>query len=155
MARSAKSDAHLLTLSANWQALFIAVTIIGWLSMITAMLLTFSVVHYFSAGTWAFQITVWLQPLAFFIVAFLLLGQYRPAVKRLFMACLASTIGMTLYGVVAMWEQRLWFNYTALHPIAGNDTSWWSAFGNDWVMMLVGLAVFTGGLYLATRKSRR
>lgn len=155
MARTAKSDTHLLALSANWQALFITAVVVGWLSMVTSMLWTFIRSPYIGAGTWTFQVTTWLHPVAFLIVAFAILGHYRPIMKRVFMACFATVIGMALYGTVAMWEEQAWSNYLTQHPVAASDTSLWSAFGNEWTMMLIGLAVFAGGLYLMTRKLRR
>lgn len=155
MARTAKSGAHLLALSANWQAMFITAAALGWLSMVAMTLLSYAVSHYFSFGTWLFQITLWVQPVAFAVVAFVLLAHYRQVVQRIFMSCLAATIGMALYNTAYLWEVQAWSNYLSLHPISPTDTSLWSAFGNEWTMMLIALAVFAGGLYLMTRKSRR
>jgi hypothetical protein len=155
MARTAKSDTHILALSANWQALFITATILGWLSMVTSIFWVFIRSPYIGTGTWIFQITTWLHPVAFLIVAFMLLGHYQPVVKRVFMACFATVIGMALYGAVSTWEEQVWSNYLSQHPVLASDTSLWSSFGNEWTMMLAGLAVYTGVLYLATRKSRR
>jgi hypothetical protein len=155
MARTAKSDAHLLVLSANWQALFITAAVLGWLSMVAVTILSYATSRYFSTGTWVFQITLWVQPVVFFVAAFVLLAHYRQVVQRIFMACLSATIGMALYDAASLWEERAWSNYLALHPISATDTSMWSAFGNEWTMMLVGLAVYVGGLYIVTRKSRR
>lgn len=155
MARTAKSDAHLLTLSANWQALFITAAVLGWLSMVAMTLLSYAESHYFSLGTWLFQMTLWAQPLAFAMVAFFLLTHYRQVIQRIFMSCLAATIGMALYNAAYIWEVQAWSNYLSLHPISPTDTSIWSAFGNEWTMMLVGLVIYTAGLYLTTRKLRR
>lgn len=155
MARTSKSDAHLLQLSANWQALFITAAVLAWLSMVASTLLSFAVSRYFSSGTWAFQISLWLQPVAFFVVAFMLLAHYRQVIQRIFVSCLAVVIGMALYNAAALWEEQAWSSYLTQHPVAATDASWWSAFGNEWTMMLAGLAVYAGGLYLATRKARR
>lgn len=155
MARTAKSDAHLLTLSANWQALFITGVLLAWLSTLTSTLLVLTR-GYVGGGTWVFQLTTWVHPIVFFVAAFVLLAHYRPVMKRVFMACFATVTGMALYSAVAIWEQQAWYSYyTVAHPVAANDTSWWTAYGNDWTMMLASLVIFAGGLYLATRKSRR
>lgn len=151
-----KSSAHLMSLSASWQALFITAGIVSWLSMVAAMILNFMESRYVSGGTLTFQITLWMQPVVFLLIAFALLGHYRPLMKRIFMSFLAASIGMALYGSVVMWGHALWNNLYALqHPVGFYDTSWWSAFGFDWTMMLAGLVVFGAGLYVATRKARR
>jgi len=154
MARSIQSDTHLLALSANWQALFVTATFLSWLSLVGVTLLAFMQSGYISAGTWAFQITTWALPVAYLVAGFVLLGQYVQFGKRLFMACLAASIGMSIFYAVDTLENRLWFTYIATQPAGIHDTSWWTAFGNEWTMMLIGLAVYIGGLYLATRKSR-
>ena len=153
MASSSRS--HVINLSANWQALFITATVLGWLSMIVSTVFTFGTDGYINTGTWLFQITTWLLPLVFFAVAYVQLGRYQAAMQRIFVACLASTIGMALYGVLATWEYKIWIAYTFTHPVSANDTSVWSAFGNDWLMMASGVVVFAAGLYVATRLSRR
>ena len=153
MASSSRS--HVINLSANWQALFIVATVLGWLSLVVSMVYTFGTSGYISTGTWLFQITTWLLPLVFFAAAYIQLGQYSARMHRIFVACLASSIGMALYGVVATWEYRLWSAYTFTHPIAADDTSLWSAFGNEWLLMGASVVVFAVGLYLATHLSRR
>src|SRR5690348_2541816 len=97
MARLAKSDAHVLLLSANWQALFITATFLSWLSLVGVTLLSFVQSGYIGAGTWAFQITTWVLPVAFLVAGFILLGEYVQFGKRLFMACLSATIGLSIF----------------------------------------------------------
>ena len=155
MARRAQRDTHVILLSANWQALFITATFLSWLSLVGATLLAFMQSGYISAGTWAFQITTWLLPVAFLVIGFALLGQYAPFGKRLFIACLAATIGASIFYAVDTLENRVWYTYIATQPAGAHDMSWWSAFGNEWTVMLIGLAVYAGGLYLATHKTRR
>ena len=155
MARKAQTEAHVLLLSANWQALFMTAAILGWLSLVGATLFSFMQSGYISAGTWAFQITTWALPVAFLVVGFALLGRYAPFGKRLFMAFFAATIGMSIFYAVDTLENRAWFTLIATQPAGVNDTSWWTAFGNEWTMMVAGLAVYAAGLYIATRHARR
>lgn len=155
MARSRKPVDETTAVSAHWQSLFITAVVVAWLSQIAYMLLR-GIATYTSSGTWAFQISLLLFPLAFFVIAFAILSHYTHPIRRLFMACLASVIGVVFYSIVAQWEVWLWSDwYTYYHPISASDTSWWTAFGNDWALMLLSLLVFAAGLYTVTRKSRR
>lgn len=154
MAASRKSGTETIAISAGWQSLFITAIVVGWLSQLGSMLLM-NTMTYTSAGTWAFQLSITLLPLAFFVIAFSLLGHYVHPIRRLFMACLASVIGMVFYTVVATWEMRFWLAYTMNHPLSASDASWWDAFGNDWTLMVVSLVAFGAGLYFITKKLRR
>ena len=152
MARTQASK-EVLSLSANWQAFFVAATTVGWLSQTLAVAIVL-VSDYTSAGTWAFQITSWLLPVVMFGVALMLFAYYGSWLKRLFIASLASTIGMSLYTMFSIWEERLRNTYFPAAASPG-DTSWWSAFGNEWFVMLVSLLVYAAVLYAVTQKQRR
>ncbi|HVU59226.1 MAG TPA: hypothetical protein VHC98_00065 [Candidatus Saccharimonadales bacterium] len=155
MATKTSRTSAVLALSANWQAAFITLVILGWAGGVALMIFNFVTIdQYVSGGTWAFWITSWLLPVLFFGTALACLRHYRQAVQRVFMACLASTIGMLAYGLASGWENRLWYS---LHTqaVSAGDTSWWAAFGNDWTVMAVCLALYASGLMLVTHRGRR
>lgn len=150
----AKQSSSVLALSANWQAAFIAVSVLGWASYVANIVYTFVQTGYVSSGTWVFQVTTWLLLPLFVVIGFALLRQYRQVGARFFMAVLAGVIGQGAYQIVSAWENRFWYNYVATQPAGPTDTSWWTAFGNEWVVMVVCLALYSAVLYAVMRKSR-
>ena len=142
-----------ITLSRGWQLLFILAAFAGWLSQAFVFGSATIASGYVSLGTFVFQLTIWLLPIAFFLAAYVILDQHAGWLQRACMASIAATIGLALYNAGAVWERFLWNNYFA-GPIDARDASWWTAFGNEWLLMLVSLVLFTAGLYYLVHRRR-
>lgn len=139
-----------VVLTPFYQQLFI-VTIVGaWLVELLVVAHTF--IHsYTSAGTWTIQITSWFFPVALFVLSLAYVTKtYKDLSRRLFSATLLTVVAMSIYGCLSLLES-LWYNdYSRNHPVTGSSD--WAAFGNDWIMMGVGLAVYVVLLFWIRRK---
>jgi hypothetical protein len=128
--------------SRNLQLIFVITTVFGWFSWLVYLLI-WSTGQYYSAGTWVYQISQTVFPLVWFLVAlWFYWGKYASRLHRLFAAALLTTIGYGLYGFVSSLEQTVRFRFFA--PVIKNpsDNSLLTAFGHDWLVMGIGLAVF-------------
>jgi hypothetical protein len=114
-------------------------------------ILLYSVVHYLSGGTLAFQLSILLLPVLLLVVAWLLLRQYA-GLGRVFLACIAAFMGVNLYDIASMAANQVWNRYSAVNP---RDTSWWSAFGVEWTLMAITVGVYSLCLWLVARKAGR
>ena len=146
---------QVLAVSGHWQLAFITATILGWLSQAAATAFMFATNGFVGLGTWVFQITWWALPFAYFLVAFGLLREYRLWVHRLFVASISATIGMTAYTIATTWFNDLRYHYWPPAAPSPNDRSWWTAFGQDWLLMLGGLAVYTVLVGILVRRAKR
>lgn len=151
--RSAPSQ--VLAVSGHWQLAFVAATVLGWLFQAAATAFMFATNGFVGLGTWVFQITWWVLPFAYLFIALGLLREYRLWLHRLFVASVSATIGMTAYMIASTWFSDLRFRYWPPVAPSPTDTSWWTAFGQDWLMMLGGLAVYTCLLCLVVRRMKR
>lgn len=143
-----------LLVSSRWQLIFVVLVLAGWLGSALYMVYSLAGSNYISAGMWVFQATTWLLPLAFLAVAFGALTKYAFGLNRLFMACLATVVGERIYSLVSMTESSIWYKYFA-QPVSESDTSWWTAYGNAWIMMVICLAVFAGLIVMIGRHHQR
>jgi len=139
-----------VTLPPFYQQLFVVAVVGGWLVELLVMVHTFT--HtYISAGSWAFQITNWLFPVALFVLSLAYVARtYSGWRRRLFWATLLTVVAMSIYGCVSLLESLWYNNYSHSHPITGNSD--WAVFGNDWIMMGVGLLIYIVLLFWIRRE---
>jgi len=151
MARSAQSVTF--HLGRRWQLLAIVAVVISWLANFGYLILGMTS-GYMSAGSIFFQVTMALTPLIWFGLAlWLVWPRFRNALQRLFVACVVGEIGFVAYSSLGSMEQILRIK---LYPptITQGDTSWLTAFGHEWLVSGVGLALFALGI-IYTKYGRR
>jgi hypothetical protein len=146
-----QSTKDTVVLTQFYQRLFVLAVLGGWLIEMI------DIIHglmgaYTSVGTWTFQITSWLFPAALFVLSLAYVAHtYDDWSRRLFSATLLSVVAMSVYQAVSLIEEDWYYHsYTAGHPVNGNSD--WASFGNDWIMMGVGLLLYAILLFWIRRK---
>lgn len=149
-----KKDDRSITVSPFYQRLFTGAALWGWLAAQIILLRQFSQRgSYVNGGTWTFQITMWVFPVVFFALSlWFAVKRYAYWRQRFFFSMLLTVAGLSIYDGIMSVEQYFYINYyTRNYPITGQ--SYWASFGNDWTMMLIGVALFAGALlWLRKRK---
>jgi hypothetical protein len=128
--------------SRNLQIAFVATTIFGWFSWLIYMLI-WSTGQYYSTGTWLYQISQTAFPLFWFLAAlWFYWRKHGSQLHRLFAAALLSSIGYGIYQFASSLERTLHYRY--FPPVITNpsDNSLLTAFGHDWLVMGIGLALY-------------
>jgi hypothetical protein len=153
---STKKSASIVTISRPWQLVFLASVFLSQLVSIIFLAWMFGDRNNGEGiKLWVYQLTYWLQPLAYFLVG--LLFAWRRIVglvPRLFWASFIATAGYLVYmassAFITTVQARLIINY-------GPDTNshWWSAFGWSWTEMLVVFALYCGALGFVACRARQ
>ncbi len=134
--------------SPKLQYAFLVAIVLSWLTNLGTMLFLYLATPgaYIGNGTWTFQITQWLLPLAYISLAYsYVYRDKRPLFEKLFLAAVIGVSALITFEAIASIENTLrirlgWFMSEAAGP------GMWNAFGHDWVVMVLGLAIFAAVL---------
>lgn len=141
--RSVKTKASpVFLVSRNWQLAFVGMAVFSWV-IVAATMFIWASSGYTSVGTWTYQITQSGLPLLWFFGAlWFVWSRYKSRLHRLFAATLMTVVGYGIFGTVSSLEATL--RYRFYPPVIKNvnDNSFLTAFGHDWLIMGIGLAVF-------------
>lgn len=141
-----------VSVSPALQKLFLIVVAGGWLMQGAFLFHDFGHEH-LGLGNLAFQMTLWGQPIVFFLVSLAFVWKaYGDWLRKLFLALLWAVIGVSLYTVISVLSENWYADYRTRHPLIGGS-SYWQNFGYSWVVMLVSLAVYVAVL-IALKKRR-
>lgn len=112
---------------------------------------------FINSGTWLFLLSQWLLPFAYAGLAYSYVRHDRSnLVEKLFLAGFISVVALLFFNAVSVVENSLRIHFSWFMPNM-TSTSLWSAYGHEWTMMLLGLAVFAAVLAWKEqgRKKRR
>jgi hypothetical protein len=128
------------------QQIFLGVMAFVYLSSVVSPLLLFvGKGAYVSSGTWIFQIVQWLMPLLFFGLTLpFAYRHYRTWITRLYVAAFLALTGLLTFGALAGLEYSIRFKWFPPVITDIHDNSLWTVFGHEWLVMLVGLALYLG-----------
>ncbi len=133
------------------QQILIGTLALSWLVEVTTMLNSFTVGRgYWNASGLLFQVTTVLLPLVFMVLGVLFaMRRYRTWLARFFAGGIIGTVGLFAYqALYSAWTvmsiRYHWFTQQAY-------TGTWSAFGREWVVMLIGIALFVIALGVVGR----
>jgi hypothetical protein len=143
--RSSKAKiSPVFLVSRNWQLAFVAMTILSWIVGIATMFIWAST-GYTSVGTWTYQITQSVVPLLWFLGAlWFVWSRYKARLHKVFAASFVTVVGYGIFAMASSLENTL--HYRFYPPVIKNinDNSLLTAFGHDWLVMSIGLAIFVG-----------
>jgi hypothetical protein len=140
--------------SRNLQLIFVVTTVFGWFSWLVYLLI-WSTGQYYSVGTWIYQISQTAFPLVWFLVAlWFYWGKYTSRLHRMFAAALLTTIGYGLYQFASTMERTVRYRFFPPTINTPSDNSLLTAFGHDWLVMGIGLALFVVAIIWKKRPHR-
>lgn len=141
--------------SRNWQLAFIIITVTSWFSWLLYLLI-WATKSYFSVGTWTFQISQTVLPMLWFGIAlWFSWNRYSSWLHKIFSAAFISSVGFGVFELLSTLENTL--RYRFYPPVIKNpsDSSLLTAFGHDWMIMGIGLALFAGIIVAKKYASKR
>ncbi len=143
-------------LSPKLQVYFLIAITIFWAAEVGAVATAYVGPNaYVNAGTWAYQISQWLLPVVYVVLAYgIMRKKYHGFLNRLFMAGFVSSIALMLFYAFFMIENTVRFHLKLFIPDYTN-TGLWNAFGHDWVVMLLGLAAYVAVLARQEEKLKK
>lgn len=142
-----------VTIPSRWQLAFVAALIGSVLISDGAMSWNmFRISRYVSGGTLAIQMSMWLYPVVYLLVALVFVQKRVRGVRpRFFWGVLVATIGTAVYQAVgAVLQVYLQETHYTIH-----GSSLWDSFGIDWVLMAVMFVLYVGTLVFISRKGKR
>lgn len=149
----AQSKQKTLPISADWQIGFIAAMTLYWLANIASLLVPFLGDGFIGAGTWTFQASLWVYPLFYLAVAWLLVApHYANKLQKLFVAIFTTSVFYSLFSALAAIENTLRNRFYPPAPVGSSDHSYWTAFGHEWTVMIVGFGVYILVLLALSRR---
>jgi hypothetical protein len=153
----AQSRQPTLVLPEAWQMTFVLVTILGWLASVELSVGNIPLAALRGGlSVWVLQASRWLLTLVFFGLSLAYAWpKYRTLLAKLFMACLLSTIGLTIFSVLAGAEAMTRHRFYPPPPLSGGHHNYWALFGHQWLIMAIGALLFAAGLSLIAYKNAR
>lgn len=140
MAKPNKQAAFLI--SHKQQVIFVAVVAAIWLTSF-AYLIAWSLGDYFSSGNLIYQITQAGVPWLWFLAAlWYVWPKYSSRMHKLFAAMLLAFIGFGIFNIVSQIESVLRYKYFPPTNQTPGDTGLLMAFGHEWLIMGIGMALF-------------
>lgn len=137
-----KKSSKPVSISTKMQALFLGTLLLMWLGSFGTYLI-WATNTYISLGTVLFQTSQAALPVIWFGVAlWLVWSTYKTILNRFFYAGFVTIITFGLYVAFSAIEQTLRFRFYPPHITNFNDNSYWTAFGHEWTVAGVSLAVF-------------
>lgn len=134
-------------ISVPLQRLFLIVLLLAWLTPL-AYMLAWSHETFMNVNSWIFQATYFVLPFLFFIASYLFVRtQSNPFTAKLFVSGLLGFMGLTLYGTVSSLENILRMKFYPPVITDFNDDSLITAFGHEWTIMGICLALFSLTLF--------
>lgn len=145
-----------LRIPTGLQQLFVAVIALSWVFNTALLIYQFTGVRgLFSGGTWVFQATVLFYPLLCMAIAIFFVARlrtYKTWLARCFVAGVIGITGLAAYEVFGViW--RIYRTNINWQMSQGNDNLW-VAFGDEWIVMTVTLALYIAVLGLADKRWR-
>lgn len=138
-----QSSGAALAISPTLQRVFLFVIGFAWASESAFTLFQLWYRGYTNLGTRIFQMSYMVHPLLFFVVAILIIRRRYPQVlQRWFMSGLLGVMGIALFQIFSLVIEDVRNRFNWLMPDMASK-SILNAFWFEWVLMLVGLIIFT------------
>lgn len=103
-------------------------------------------------GGWLFHASLWLHPILFFLVGLSYSWKrYDTLLHRLFIAEFLATIGSLVYGIMYGMASIVRYKLN-MHNLEPASAGLLGAYGYEWIMMLLGLALFVLWVGLLDKK---
>lgn len=140
-----------VTITKQWQALFIVVVFLSWLVPLTYITL-FSAGNLRSEAIYAQIITLFLPAIFFLVSLIYAWGKHAALLATTFMATFIATIGFTAYYFISAIESAIRYKFFPPNFETINENSLLAQFGHELLVIAVCLATFTAFLVFAHRQ---
>lgn len=157
MAKTKKIAKQDITLSKNWQILFIASSTAAWLAGFTFFLFYWPG-NFFRWETILSILLPAVLPLLFFVVSLAFVWRtYTTTLHKLFTAFMLTTVGFGFLIAAQSIEMalRTRFYPPVFENVGSEGPGFFTMFGHELLVDGIGLAVFAGALLWFKRRSRR